>query len=1153
MSFVHLHLHTEYSLLDGLNRIKPLVEKIKQANMPALAITDHGVMYGVTEFWLACREANIKPIIGCEIYLAPKDHTIREKVDGINYYHLLLLAKNKQGYENLNKIVSISHVSGLYYKPRIDPQTLAKYSEGLICTSACMAGPISRHILRNEEEKALQWFNYLNTTFKDNFYLELQRHGFRGTDLWNNDLAQHNPKAQLDNIKKQMRINLFLRKLSADYNVPLIATTDAHYLNESDRDSQQVLFAIKDGKKLGEPKLREGYIDTYVKTYPELLEQYKDIPEVLERTLEIADKVENYKISYERIQPKYTSLLPADQNKSAAELLRSYVFNNVTAKYGELTELLENRLNLELEVIHNKGYDDYFLVVMDILNWARSKDIAVGVRGSVAGSVAAYCLDIINLDPLSWELYFERFLNPERPSPPDIDMDFQDDRRDEVISYVESRYGKENVMAICAIGRMKTKAAIRDVARVIGVDLRIADQLSKMVHVKFGKVKPINQMMADDSEFARIINSDKQLIRLKDIVSKVEGMARHVSTHACGYLITPKSVDSYIALQRETGGTRIITQQEGMWLEELGLMKFDFLGLRTLTIIKNTLDLIEKYHGTKITTRTIPLTDKKTFKLLGSGNTTGIFQLESPPMQKYLRDLKPQNMEDICFMVSAYRPGAMEYIPQYIDCKYGKLEPVYLVPEMKSILEKTYGFAIYQEQVIKIAVDVAGYTMGQADLLRRAMGKKKIEVMQKEEIRFKEGVIAKGYDESISAKIWSYLLPFADYGFNKAHGASYALIAYWCAYLKANYPIEFVTGLMHSDISDLDRIVIDMNEARKIGYEILAPSINKSAVYFSIENGNTIRFGLGAIKHVGMNIVEDIVKERTQNGDYTNLDNFVSRLISYKLTKKALECLIKIGALDDFGKRNQLLNVMPEVIDRATTKVKFDNIGQTDLFASNPTSSNSIATILPELDDIEAKQKTTWEKELIGTYISGHPLHAYQIYVQSGKVFDLAAADKLNTFNSSKYRFLCLINSVKVILTKKDNKPMAFVELEDQYTKLEGVIFPKTYIKLKEKLLDTKPVVIVGTISKRSEKTSLLIDDIIDPEQIENSAMIDLDIREYKDTAELLALKEQIKIYQTGPVRLNIIYGDYLQPKSIKTTVKAVPELFNYLTKYIIT
>jgi len=814
---------------------------------------------------------------------------------------------------------------------------------------------------------------------------------------------------------------------------------------------------------------------------------------------------------------------------------------------------LENRLNLELEVIHNKGYDDYFLVVMDILNWARSKDIAVGVRGSVAGSVAAYCLDIINLDPLSWELYFERFLNPERPSPPDIDMDFQDDRRDEVISYVESRYGKENVMAICAIGRMKTKAAIRDVARVIGVDLRIADQLSKMVHVKFGKVKPINQMMADDSEFARIINSDKQLIRLKDIVSKVEGMARHVSTHACGYLITPKSVDSYIALQRETGGTRIITQQEGMWLEELGLMKFDFLGLRTLTIIKNTLDLIEKYHGTKITTRTIPLTDKKTFKLLGSGNTTGIFQLESPPMQKYLRDLKPQNMEDICFMVSAYRPGAMEYIPQYIDCKYGKLEPVYLVPEMKSILEKTYGFAIYQEQVIKIAVDVAGYTMGQADLLRRAMGKKKIEVMQKEEIRFKEGVIAKGYDESISAKIWSYLLPFADYGFNKAHGASYALIAYWCAYLKANYPIEFVTGLMHSDISDLDRIVIDMNEARKIGYEILAPSINKSAVYFSIENGNTIRFGLGAIKHVGMNIVEDIVKERTQNGDYTNLDNFVSRLISYKLTKKALECLIKIGALDDFGKRNQLLNVMPEVIDRATTKVKFDNIGQTDLFASNPTSSNSIATILPELDDIEAKQKTTWEKELIGTYISGHPLHAYQIYVQSGKVFDLAAADKLNTFNSSKYRFLCLINSVKVILTKKDNKPMAFVELEDQYTKLEGVIFPKTYIKLKEKLLDTKPVVIVGTISKRSEKTSLLIDDIIDPEQIENSAMIDLDIREYKDTAELLALKEQIKIYQTGPVRLNIIYGDYLQPKSIKTTVKAVPELFNYLTKYIIT
>jgi DNA polymerase-3 subunit alpha len=1164
MSFVHLHLHTEYSLLDGLNRVKPLFEKVKKSGMDAIAITDHGVMYGATEFWTYAQEYGIKPIMGCEIYLAPTSRTVRQPINGIKYYHLLLLAKNKKGYENLNKIVSIGHLEGLYYKPRVDLETLAKYSEGLICTSACLAGPISRHITRGEEAKAQEWMQALSAIFKEDFYLEIQRNGFKNTDQWQDDFAHGLSADEVQTIKEQMQVNAKLKDWSYDNKLKLITTTDAHYLDQQDKETQEILFAIKDGKKLSEPKRRRGYVDTYVKTPEEMFAHFQDLPEVLTSTLEVSEKIESYNLGYDRIQPRYIPDSKVEAKKDAKTILREQVYAGSKVQYGELSTELKDRIEYELGVIDQKGYNDYFLVVSDIIGWARKQGIVVGVRGSVAGSAVAYCLDIINVEPIAWELYFERFLNPERPSPPDIDMDFQDDRRDEVVAYVEQKYGKDNVAAICAIGRMKTKAAIRDVARVMEVDLKIADTLSKKVHVLFGKVKKIDDMMKDDPEFAEIINSDSRLGVLRDTVAKIEGMARHVSTHACGYLITPEPIINYVSVQFEAGkvnSTKRVTQQEGSWIESLGLMKFDFLGLRNLTIIKNTIDLIEKYHGVRIDIKKIPLDDKKTFQLFSNGETIGVFQFESPPMQKYLHDLQPENLEDLCFMVSAYRPGPMKYIPEYIDCRHGRSKPQYLIPEMEPILQKTYGFAIYQEQVIKIAVDIAGYSMGAADLLRRAMGKKKIDIMKKEEAVFKKGIAKFGYDEKIAAQLWEYLLPFADYGFNKAHGASYALIAYWCAYLKANYPIEFIAGLMHSDIDDTERISVDMEEARRMGYTILPPDINKSEIYFSIERGKFIRYGLGAVKNVGMKLVEEIVNERIANSEFKGIDDFLERMIAHKVNKKSAECLTMVGAFDKFGYRNQLLAVLENAFDRAQKALKSKEMGQQDLFGVSTNSDNqeidmSQGRALPDLQDIDNSQKIAWEKELLGSYITAHPLDAYSLITLNGGVSPLSKLyqDKLMQMfkKEQEYKFLALISAKKIVLTKAGNEPMAILELEDQLCKMNAVVFPKTFKNLKDKLDTGEVFIFMTNVSIRDGAYNLIINDLIPAKEGHNAEQVSMDLTGIFDKQKLAEISTHIKRYKGGNLRLNVIYGERNNPKRFSTTIEPKPEVMEVLRSYMV-
>lgn len=1086
--FVHLHVHTEYSMLDGLNRIPNLVEKVKENGMEAVALTDHGVLYGIYEFWNACKSADIKPIIGCEVYVSPKERTLKEEIDGIKYYHLVLLAKNKVGYHNLIKLVSLGHLEGYYYRPRIDRELIQKYSEGIICTSACQQGPISRHILRNEDEKALDWLKFFREIFKEDFYIELQRHGLSGSDEIPEDSKKSTDQIDVDYLKEQSKINKKLIKWAKEFNIPLIATTDAHYLNEEDKSTQEILFAIKDGKTLSDDSRRRPYDQTYVKTQQEMSVVYSDIPEVLVNTQKLADKIEKYDIKYDRVQPKYPDI---PKGKNSQEFLKELVYEKAKIKYNGISSELKERIDHELKVIHDKGYDDYFLVVYDIINWARKNNIIMGVRGSVAGSVVAYSLSISNIEPIKWELYFERFLNPDRPSPPDIDMDMEDVRRDEVINYVKERYGHDCVSAIAAFGRLKTRSAIRDVCRIAEVDLKIADQLSKMITVQFGKPKSIEWMMENSKEFAQIINSDSRLKRITEEVQKIDGLCRHVSTHACGHLITPKPIIEYAPVQYEAGSKeRIITQLEFTPLEKLDLMKFDFLGLANLTIIDYTLRLIKKNKDIDIDIYTLPQDDKKTFELFQKADTTSIFQFESPGMKRYLKELKPETLEDLCFMAAAYRPGPMQFIEGYIKRKHGEEEVEYLIPELEPILKVTYGYAIYQEQVIKIAVDIAGYTMGESDILRRALGKKIKEVLEEERVRFVDGCIKNGYSKDIAEKLFEYMLPFADYGFNKAHSASYALVAYWTAYLKAHYPLEFMSARLTADMEKPDKLIIALEEAKHMGLELLPPDINKSTGEFVPETNKSIRYGLDGIKNLGHNIVESIVIERDKNGEFKNLDDLCLRIPT--INSRGLESLIKVGALDSFGPIGALLNIYPTVLNNVSKDAQKRNSGQMGLFSTNTKSPVIVdSTPLPEVENIPVAQKLLWEKELLGIYFSSHPLVNYLEEPENNNLQTLGDCElKEGSFVSGA----CLLSNTRKITTKKGD-PMIFLTLEDTKGEYDAVIFPKDYDKYKNKFEKGDILFVQGKCNQRNDNISIIINFISNlsqgeevPKKVINSA-----------------------------------------------------------------
>ena len=853
--FTHLHLHTEYSLLDATIRVSDLIEKLQNSGMKSCAVTDHGSMYGIFKFQQQMKDAGLKPIIGCEIYIAPR--SMQEKEFGIDneYYHLVLLAKNLEGYKNLMKIVSIAHMEGFYYKPRIDIETLSKYTEGIIALSACLAGPLSKPILKSDPKLARENAKKYKEMFKDSFYVEIQRNGMDEQNLVNEELL----------------------KISKELELPLVATCDSHYLNKEDAEIQEILWCISDGYTMDDPNRRRMPTNEfYVKTPEEMQGLFKDIPEALENTQKISDSVEEYNITFDRVEIPYPDL---PKGETAKTYLKKLTYEGAKEKYEKVDKKLEERIEYELDIIHDKGYDDYFLVVRDIVKFCRENDIVVGMRGSGCGSVVAYAIDITVIEPISWELYFERFLNPERPSPPDFDIDIADKRRDEVINYTIQKYGAENVKQIGTFSKLQTRQAIRDVARVIGVDLTVADELSKMVEIVFGKAKSLDHMIEHNPEFAQIINSSDKTRHLAEIVRKVSGLCRGVSTHACGILITPLPVVEYCPIQKDAHGEGIgMTQYEMFDIEAVGLMKFDFLGLRNLNIIGAALKKIEKNKGIKIDLSKIDKQDEKSFDLLKSGHTIGIFQLESEGMKRTIRMLQPENMEDICYILSAYRPGPMQFIPDYANVKKGKQKPDYIVDELEPILSITNGVITYQEQVMKIAEIVAGYSLGAADILRRAMGKKKLDVMNAEKPTFIEGGLKNGFKKEDVEKLWERLVQFANYGFNKAHSASYATIAYWTAFLKANYPLEYMAALLEGDLEKFDRVILDLNECERLGIDVLPPDINKSDFYFTVEDEKSIRFGLAGIKNIGNDIVKYISKEKKENGQYKHLDDFVHRV-----------------------------------------------------------------------------------------------------------------------------------------------------------------------------------------------------------------------------------------------------------------------------------
>ncbi|MBU4455147.1 DNA polymerase III subunit alpha, partial [Patescibacteria group bacterium] len=916
MKFVHLHVHSHYSLLDGLAKIDDLVNRAKEDGAEALALTDHGVMYGVIEFYQKCKKAGIKPIIGVEAYLAPGSRLDKNTRSDEKNYHLVLLAKNNEGYNNLIKLTSIAHMEGFYYKPRVDWEVLKEHCQGLIAMSACLAGEIPRLIVAGKMDKAKKRISEYQELFgKENFYLELQDH---------------------PNLEHQAEVNKKLIQLSKESGAPLVATNDVHYLNKDDDEAQDVLLCLQTKKKKEDRDRMSMVGENYsFRSTGEMTKTFKDTPQAIENTVKIAGEC-NLEIELGQTH------LPSFQvpgGKSADEYLTELCIEGMAKRYGydkekiiksyrefakneesgeknsdgEILRQKLERLNYELSVIKKMGFSPYFLIVADFVNWAKNNNIVVGPgRGSAAGSFVSYLAGITNLDPLEYDLLFERFLNPDRISMPDIDLDFADIRRDEVIRYVEEKYGQDHVAQIITFGTMAARAAIRDVGRALDYPYDYCDKLAKMIPM-FSKIKQALEIVGELKEIYRTEEAARKII---DYAKRLEGVARHASTHACGVLITKNPLTDYVPLQYASSSDRTIVSQYSLHpVEDLGLLKMDFLGLKNLTIIESAIKIIKNTRGLEINIDKIPLDDKGAYKLLQEGETTGIFQLESSGMKRYLRELKPTEFEDIIAMVSLYRPGPMEWIPNYIAGKQGRKKPQYLHPKLEPILSKTYGVAIYQEQVMQMARALAGFSMAEADVLRKAVGKKIPKLLSEQKEKFIDGCVKNGIASQLAEKIFSFIEPFAGYGFNRSHGACYALIGYQTAYLKANWPTEFMAALLTSDQENIDRIAIEIEECRYMGIEVLPPDINQSFASFTVitsgtvknkivsrdEKANTIRFGLKAVKNIGNNIVDVIINERKKNGPYQDITDFLERVNDKDLNKKSLESLIKCGSFDQFG------------------------------------------------------------------------------------------------------------------------------------------------------------------------------------------------------------------------------------------------------------
>lgn len=1064
MQFIHLHNHTHYSLLDGLTKIDELIERVKDEGVPAVAITDHGVMYGVVEFYQKCKQAGIKPIIGLEAYLAPKSRYDKvTKSDESNYYHLLLLAKNNKGYKNLIKLTTIAHLEGFYYKPRIDWKVLSKYHEGLIASTACLGGEIPRLILSGKLDKARQRIIEYNKLFgQDNFYLEIM---------------DHPQLAGQDEVNKQ------LIKFSRKLNIPLIATNDIHYLKKEDEEAQDILLCLQNKKKREDSdRMNMTGVDYSMRSGREMIEVFKDVPEAIANTMKIAEKC-NVEIELGNVQlPHFEVPIGYDGNSYLKKLCHKGLLKRYGQQYSEVDKITKDRLDYELSVIAKMGWPSYFLIVADFVNWAKDNGIVVGPgRGSAAGSLVCYLTGITNLDPLKYDLLFERFLNPERVSMPDIDLDFADARRDEVIRYVEKKYGKDHVAQIITFGTMAARASIRDVGRVLGEPYDYCDRLAKMIPM----FTSLDKALKIVSELKEIYKMEEAARRIIDYARRLEGVARHASTHACGVLITKEPLTNYVPLQYASSSDKSIVSQYSLYpIEDLGLLKMDFLGLKNLTVIESAVKIIKNTRGLNIDINNIPLDDKKTYKLFQAGETTGVFQFESSGMKRYLRELKPTEFEDIVAMVALYRPGPMEWIPDYIAGKHKNKKISYLHPKLEPILARTYGVAIYQEQVMQIVRDLAGFSMGEADVLRKAVGKKIPELLVKQKEKFIDGCVKNSIPKELAEEIFSFIEPFAGYGFNRSHAACYALIGYQTAYLKAHWPTEFIAALLTADQQNTDRIAVEIEECRNMGIKIMPPDINESFNSFTVvtsgtkenrivdksEEVNTIRFGLRAIKNMGEHIVDVIIAERKANGPYKDIFDLLERVTDKDLNKKSLESLIKCGGLDEYGERGQLLYNIDALLTFNKELSKAKDSRQNSLFADAPELNGSGKIKLKEAPEMNMREKSSWEKELLGLYISEHPFNQYREHLKDIIIPLTSLADNMK---EPAINIAGVITTIKKIITR-NNEPMLFVKLEDAIRNTEILVFPRLLKETPSLWQEGRVIIVQGKLSDKDHEIKLL-------------------------------------------------------------------------------
>jgi len=1096
-NFVHLHVHTEYSLLDGAGRIGSLVAKAAQLGMSAVAITDHGTMYGVIDFYKEARKHGVKPVIGCEVYVAPRSRFEKNAVDGESYYHLILLAENNQGYRNLVELVSRANLEGFYYKPRIDFELLKEYHEGLICLSACIAGEIPTRLLKDDYEGAEKILvNYLELFGTDRFYLELQDH----------------------DMPEQKRVNSMLLELSKKYAVGLVATNDIHYIDKKDAECHDVLLCIQTGKMVDDPgRMRFPNQEFYLKNVQEMQELFAQYPDAIENTCRIAERC-NVTLDFDQ---RYLPEFPVPDGLTPDDYLRRLCEKALPVRYQAVTEAVRERMEYELSIIASMGFSGYFLVVWDFINYARTQNIPVGPgRGSAAGSIVSYLLQITNIDPLQYGLLFERFLNPERITMPDIDIDFCYQRREKVIEYVAERYGADRVAQIITFGTMAAKGAVRDVGRALNMSYGEVDRIAKLIPNELGIT--LKKALQSSSELKSAYDNEEEVHKLLDLAIAVEGLPRHASTHAAGLVIAKEPLTHYVPLQNSSEGFPT-TQYDKDRIEELGLLKMDLLGLRTLTVIGDTLTMLEQSRRISLDIDSIPLTDEKTCQLLTNGETAGVFQMESSGMTNLVRELKPEGFADLIPLVALYRPGPLGsgMVKDFIDGRHGVKKVTYIQPQLEPILADTFGVILYQEQVMQIAAVLGGFTLGQADLLRRAMGKKKPEVIAGQRAAFLAGASARGVETSIATEIFDLMAKFADYGFNKSHSAAYALVAYQTAYLKAHYPCEFMAALLSSIMDVSEKVGFYIEECRRMGIRILPPDINASKAGFTVDE-KAIRFGLAAVKNVGENAIQNITAVRDDTGKFTSLVDFCSRIDMRVVNKRVMESLIKCGAFDSLGaKRSQFMAILDRAADIAASRQKDSASGQIGLFGEE-TLSCVDEIQLPDIEEFPPEEILALEKEITGFYVTGHPLDRYRTKMSALTPIDAIASRQVADGETVKIGGI-IVNAKRI--NTKNGDMMCFAAIEDFTAQIEVVVFPRIFVQANRLLAPDLPIVVIGRVNASEETAKVIANEIVSLDTA--GPEIRVKIRSDQENAQVFtALKQVFKRFSGDiPVYLTLTHS----------------------------